>query len=89
MDSINSVQQALLMKLGLAEKIYKKEILPELPLTLDHKRLSDKDKIQKVLVHCTPSPNRKFEKAVLARVDKIMQNRDEANRINKISYYAG
>ena len=46
MDSINSVQKALLMKLGLAEKIYKEEILPELLLTLDNKRLSDEDEIQ-------------------------------------------
>ena len=87
MDSINSVQKALLMKLGLAEKICKEEILPELLLTLDHKRLSDEDEIQIVLPHCTPFPNRKFEKAVLARVDKIMKSRDDANRINEISYF--
>ena len=71
------------MKLGLAEKICKEAILPELLLTLDHKRLSDED----VILHCTPSPNGKFEKAVLARVDKIMKSRDDANRINEISYF--
>ena len=70
-DSINSSQKLLLKKLGLAEKIYKEEVLPKLLITLDldHKRLSSEDEVkvgQIVLVHCTPCPDRKFEKAVLA-----------------------
>ena len=90
LDSINSVQKALLKKLGLAEKIYKEEILPKLLLTLDYKRLSNEDEVrvgQIVLVHCTPSTNRKFEKPVLARIVKIMKSRDNANRVVEIDYF--
>ena len=90
LDSINSVQKALLRKLGLTEQIYKKEILPKLLLTLDQKRLSDEDKVQIddiVLLHCTSAQNRKFEKAILARIVKIMKSRDGANRVVEVEYF--
>ena len=87
---MNSVQKALLQRLGLTENIYKDEILPKLLLTLDYKRLSDEDKVQPgdiVLVHCTSSQNRKIEKAILARIVKIMNSRGGANRVVKIEYF--
>ena len=90
LDNINSVQKALLHKLGLTEQIYKKEILPKLLLTLDRKRLSDEDKIQIddiVLLHCTSAQNRKFKKAILARIVKIMKSRDGANRVVEVEYF--
>ena len=83
LDNINSVQKALLHRLGLTEQIYKDEILPKLLLTLDYRRLSDEDKVQIgdiVLLHCTSAQNRKFEKAILARIVRIMKSRDGANR---------
>ena len=64
--------------------------MPKLLLTLDHKRLSSQDNIkegQLVLIHCTPSPDRKFEKAVLARITKIFPSRDGANRVVEVSYF--
>ena len=72
-DSINSAQKVLLQRLGLTEQIYKNEILPKLLLTLDYRRLSNEDTIkldQIVLLHCTASQNKKFKKAILARVVK-------------------
>ena len=89
-DSINSVQKVLLQRLGLTEKIYKNEILPKLLLTLDYRRLSDDDTVQLgqiVSVHCTASQNKKFERAILARIVKIMKSRDGANRVVELEYF--
>ena len=89
-DSINSTQKVLLQRLGLTEKIYKNEILPKLLLNLDYKRLSKQDRVQLnqiVLLPCTAAQNKKFEKAILARVVKIFKSRDNADRIVELEYF--
>ena len=89
-DQLNSAQQALLTKLELTEKIYKEEILPRLLLTLDSRRLTRQDTVKEgdiVLLHCTTARRRKFERAILARVDKVLPSRDSVNRVVHVSYF--
>ena len=89
-DQLNSVQKALLTKLELTEKIYKDEILPRLLLTIDSRRLTRQDTVKVgdiVLLHCTTARRRKFERAILARVDKIFPSRDSVNRVVQVSYF--
>merc|ERR1711954_26590 len=89
-DNINSSQKILLHRLGLTEKIYKDEILPKLLLNLDYRRVGKQDKVQTnqiVLLPCTAAQNRKFEKAILARVVKIFKSRDDADRIVELEYF--
>ena len=89
-DDINSSQKILLHRLGLTEKIYKDEILPKLLISLDYKRVGKQDTVkldQIVLLPCTAEQNKKFQKAILARVVKVYPSRDGADRVVELEYF--
>ena len=64
--------------------------MPRLLLTLDSRRLTRQDTVKEgdiVLLHCTSARRHKFERAILARVDKIEPSRDSVNRVVHVSYF--